>query len=122
MNPKPKADAQSFLPLKPVDLLVLMVLLDKDLHGYGLVREIAERTGGQVKLVPGNFYSILKRLMDSGLLDEAGEQPSDEPGKPARRVYRITALGKQVAAAEAQRLRGIVRDAEALNLIEGSGA
>ena len=71
MSLVPRPDPESFLPMKPVDLLVLMVLLDSDLHGYGIVREIGERTGGQVKLVPGNFYSILKRLMDSGVLDEA---------------------------------------------------
>ena len=45
MVAKKKVDPQSFLPVKPVDLEVLMVLLDGDLHGYGLVQEIAERTG-----------------------------------------------------------------------------
>ena len=113
---------EEFLPLKPVDLLVLMVLLDGDLHGYGIVQSINKRTGGQVKLVPGNFYAILKRLMDTGLLKEAGERPADDPGRPVRRYYRITRLGKRVAAEEARRLRVLVRDAEARDLIETSEA
>ena len=114
--------AEDFLPLKPVDLLVLMVLLDGDLHGYGIVQSINERTAGKIKLVPGNFYAILKRLMDSGLLEEAGERPSDDPGRPVRRYHGITRLGKQVAAEEARRLRVLVRDAEARDLIETSEA
>ena len=113
---------EEFLPLKPVDLLVLMVLLEGDLHGYGIVQSINERTSGQIKLVPGNFYAILKRLLDSGLLEEAGERPSDDPGRPVRRYYGITKLGKQVAAEEARRLRILVRDAEANDLIETSEA
>jgi len=113
---------EDYLPLKPVDLLVLLVLLDGDLHGYGIVQSISTRSGGQIKLVPGNFYAILKRLMDSGLLGEAGERPSDDPGRPIRRYYRITALGKRVAASEARRLQAIVRDAEAKDLIETSEA
>ena len=106
--------------MKPVDLLVLMVLLDGHRHGYGLVREIAERTGGQVKLVPGNFYSILKRLLDSGLLEDEGERPAEEPGRPDRRYYGITSLGRAVAAAEARRLQLLIREAESRHLIERS--
>jgi DNA-binding PadR family transcriptional regulator len=122
MVAKKKVDPQSFLPVKPVDLEVLMVLLDGDLHGYGLVQEIAERTGGRIRLVPGNFYSVLKRLMDTGLLREAGEKPSHDPGKPARRLYRITPRGKHVVIAETQRLQGIVRYAESKRLILPSDA
>ena len=66
-----KQNPEDFLPLKPVDFLILVLLTEGDGHGYGLVQEIANRTDGKVKLFPGNFYAILKRLIGEGLLQES---------------------------------------------------
>ena len=51
-----KTAAETFVPLKHVDFLVLLVLMEHDLHGYGIVKEIADRTRGQIRLEPGNLY------------------------------------------------------------------
>ena len=109
-----KSVIEDFLPLKPVDFHILMVLLDKKRHGY----DIAERTNGKLKLVPGNFYAMLNRLIDNGLIAEAAN--SGEADGVRRRYYRITPVGKRVAAAEALRLKELVEEAEARHLLQNS--
>jgi DNA-binding PadR family transcriptional regulator len=108
-------DARDHLPLKPVDLELLLALADEERHGYGLVQKIAEHTDGLVTLDPGNLYRVIKRLMERGLIAEAGHRHADDAGE-RRRYYRITALGGRVLAAELERLRALVnaRDTRAL--------
>ncbi len=108
---------QDLLPLKPVDFMVLLTLAAQEMHGYGLVAEIAERTEGKIRLVPGNLYAVLQRLRGRGLLDETDRRPAPDLDDQRRRYYAITALGRQVVAAEAERLRGLVGMAEAMELI-----
>jgi hypothetical protein len=50
------ADPQTLLPLKPVEYLLLLALVEAEQHGYALAKEIAERTDGVVTLEPGNLY------------------------------------------------------------------
>ena len=75
---------QDAIPLKPVDMLVLMTLSTEDRHGYGIVTDITERTSGSIKLVPGNLYSVLRRLMGEGLIDEATKAAARMLPEPAR--------------------------------------
>ena len=105
------------LPVKPVDLLVLMRLATGECHGYGIVMDIAEGTDGRVRLVPGNLYSVLRRLMTAGLIREADRRAVEEGLGKRRRYYSITPLGKRVLGAETQRLRELVLDAEALEIL-----
>ena len=51
----PDRDPQTFLPLRPVDMQLLLALADDELHGYGLVQAIADRTDGLIRLEPGNL-------------------------------------------------------------------
>jgi DNA-binding PadR family transcriptional regulator len=108
-------DARDHLPLKPIDLELLLALADEERHGYGLVQEIAAHTDGLVTLDPGNLYRVIKRLMESGLIAEAGQRHADDAGE-RRRYYRITTLGGRVLAAELDRLRALVnaRDTRAV--------
>jgi DNA-binding PadR family transcriptional regulator len=97
-------DPRTFLPLKPVDLELLLALARHDLHGYGLVQAIAAHTDGLVTLDPGNLYRVIKRLLAEGLIAE-----SDHDGAEAgRKYYRITTLGGRVLATELDRLRQLV--------------
>lgn len=110
-------DVDAHLPLKPVDFLVLMTLTRGDLHGYGIVMDIAERTDGRIELVPGNLYSVLHRLGEAGLIEESDRRPAPDLDDRRRRYYRLTALGRAVTSAEAARLRVLVGEAESLELI-----
>ncbi len=110
-------DVEDLIPLKPVDFMVLLTLAGRELHGYGIVAEIAERTESRIRLVPGNLYAVLQRLRSKGLLDETDRRPAPDLDDQRRRYYAITALGRCVVTAEAERLRGLVGMAEAMELI-----
>lgn len=101
-------DARALLPLKPVDLVLLLALVEGEQHGYALAGEIAERTEGVVRLEPGNLYRVIRRLVDDGLVDISQKRPVAELDDERRRYYRITAFGARVAALEVQRLRALV--------------
>jgi len=101
-------DPRDHLPLKPVDLELLLALADDDMHGYGLVQAIAAHTNGLVQLDPGNLYRVVKRLLAEGLVAEAGQRSAPDEGGERRRYYRITPLGGRVLTAELERLRLLV--------------
>ena len=100
------ADPRDFLPLKPVDLELLLALAGQDRHGYALVQAIAEHTDGLLVLDPGNLYRVIKRMLAEGLIAESDRETPD-PGE-RRKYYRITPLGGRVLAAELDRLRHLV--------------
>jgi DNA-binding PadR family transcriptional regulator len=104
------------LPLKPVDLELLLALAEGDRHGYALVRAIAQRTGGLLELDPGNLYRVIKRLLAEGLVAEAGGREAADAEGERRRYYRITPLGGRVLAAELERLRTLLNAPETRNL------
>jgi DNA-binding PadR family transcriptional regulator len=101
-------DLQALLPLKPVELELLLALVEQERHGYGLVLEIAHRTGGLIRLEPGNLYRVIKRLLDDGLVEESSRRATPDAADERRRYYRLTALGTRVTGAELQRLRTIL--------------
>ncbi|UCG88358.1 MAG: helix-turn-helix transcriptional regulator [Gemmatimonadota bacterium] len=109
MTKRDSERVEQLLPLKPVEFLVLLVLMDGERHGYGIVQDMAERTGGKVRLLPGNLYSVLRRLMHNGLLVESSRRPAKDLDDERRRYYRITAMGKKVLAADAERMRSLVQ-------------
>jgi DNA-binding PadR family transcriptional regulator len=100
-------DPSAHLPLKPVDLEILLALADGDQHGYGLVQAVAAHTEQLIVLDPGNLYRVIKRLLETGLVAESGHRAVEDVGE-RRRYYRITAFGERVLAAELERLRRLV--------------
>ncbi len=108
---------ESHLPLTPAAFQILLALVDRERHGYAIMREVAERTDGAVRLGPGTLYGSLKRLLERGLIEEGGERADPETGDERRRYYRITEFGLLVARAEARRLEGMVRAARQKKLI-----
>ena len=92
-----------------LDLLLLGILAGQPGHGYKVITELRERTGGFMDLQEGSVYPALHRLERNGLL------ASDwEPGGPRRRrVYRLTDRGRQALAAEHRDWRALVAAIEA---------
>ena len=103
---------EKFLPLKPHWFHVLLSLADGEQHGYGIMQEVLERTGGKVRLWPATLYGTLKRLMEADLIGESERRPSEDDD-PRRKNYRLTALGRRVLAAESERLEDLVREIRA---------
>lgn len=116
-------DVDALLPLKPQDYQILLVLVDTERHGYGMVKEIDRQTGGRIRLEPGNLYRSVRRLIRQGLIAESGRRPAPESDDERRRYYRITEHGRAVLTAETSRLRDVVAVAEArLALSKSEGA
>jgi DNA-binding PadR family transcriptional regulator len=100
---------KDFLPLKPHWFHVLLSLAGQDQHGYGVMQEVLERTGGKVRLWPATLYGTLKRLIEADLIEESDERPAPELDDARRRYYRLTRLGRRVLDAESARLEELVR-------------
>jgi DNA-binding PadR family transcriptional regulator len=105
-------DPSQSLPLTPALFHVLLALADGEKHGYAVLKEIEQRTSGQVVLSTGTLYGIIKRLLADGMIRESAAG-SDQ----RRTAYRLTAFGRKVALAEAERLRELVAAAEAKRLL-----
>jgi DNA-binding PadR family transcriptional regulator len=107
---------ESLLPLSPASFHILMALAEADRHGYAIIQAVLERTRGAVKLGAGTLYRTIQRLLDDGLVVEIDERPDPDEDDERRRYYRLTAFGRAVARAEAQRLADLVRLARASGL------
>lgn len=112
-------EAQTFLPLPPATFHILLAVADEDRHGYAILQDVAERTGGELRLSPGTLYRSIQRMLEQGLIVEPRERPSPEQDDPRRRYYRITPLGIVVARAETRRLSGLVRMARTRGFAAG---
>ena len=110
-----------FVELKPQWFQILLALADHDLHGYGIMNEVLERTDGRMRLWPATLYGSLKRMNERALIREvAGPQGSEENGRE-RRFYSLTETGRTALAEEARRLEAYVTVARARKVFERTG-
>ena len=101
-------DLASLLPLPSATFHILVALSDADRHGYGIMQEVAQRTGGRTKLNPGTLYTTIQRLLEKGLIVELHERRDPEEDDERRRYYRLTPAGRHVAQLELARLTELV--------------
>ena len=87
--------------LREPTYFVLVALLDGPLHGYAILKRVAELSNGRVTLSTGTLYGALDRLSGDGLV-VAG--PEEVVGGRARRAYTLTKVGRAAVTAEAERL------------------
>lgn len=121
-RPRAPSDAADLLPLSPVAFEILLALSGEDLHGYGIMKAVEERTDGATSLHAGTLYRALARLAETGLIEELEDRP-DPDADERRRYYRLTPLGRRAAAAEARRLESQVGAARAHGLLrDGTSA
>ena len=96
-----RRDPESLLPLTPAMFYVLVALADGETHGYAIMKDVGQLTGGAVTLSTGTLYGIIKRLLADGLVREIASSSKDDE---RRRSYELTPFGRDVARAEAARL------------------
>lgn len=103
------------------ELRVLMVLAAGPRHGYAIMKEITEGTGGRVRMGPSSLYSILEKFTARGLIEECpsstvmpAETTKDDR---RRRYYCLTGLGRDVAAGEVERLESLAGQARRAGLV-----
>jgi len=118
-------EVDAMLPLSPIDLQILLVLSQGEVHGYGLMKAVDEQSAGKVRLEVGSLYRVIKRLLGNGLIEETRPGAGDTAEKTAgrgpkpRRFYHVSEFGREVAAAEAGRLLEVLETARAQALIGG---
>lgn len=98
--------------LTPLMFQILVALSGGERHGYAILQEIEERTGGAFRVGAGTLYRAIKQLVDAGLMAETGR----DDGHAQRRTYRLTEAGRERAAADARVFREIAAWAEEAHL------
>ena len=96
--------AERHLPLSVPVYQILLSVSDRALHGYAVIQDVRDRTGGEVELTASTLYGALRRLLEAGMVDETEAPAGVEDDDPRRRYYAITPFGRRVARAEAERL------------------
>jgi len=109
-----KKSVEDHLPLSAAHFHVLLSLTEGPMHGYGVKREVEERTDGRIRLAAGSLYEGIQRLQRKELISEA-PAPEDPGAKGSSRwrFYGITPLGRQVLRAELARLEADIAIARA---------
>ena len=116
-------DPGDLLPLTPPVFHILVALSDGELHGYAIMRQVAEDTDGALQLGPGTLYGCLQRMLAADLIEESDWRPDPQLDDERRRYYRISNFGTRVVRAEAKRLAAAVTAARARRLLpKSSGA
>ena len=95
------SNPRALLPLTHLTYHVLLAMADRPLHGYGIIREVEQRTDGILRVEAGTLYAALKRMTQESLIE-----PVAEDGR--RRNYRLTEYGRAVLVAESDRLDRLV--------------
>jgi DNA-binding PadR family transcriptional regulator len=103
-------------PLSPATLHILLALAGGNLHGYGIIQEVARNTDGRYRLGPGTLYDNLKKLMDTGLVADAPKSAASTRKSAAvteddRRFYTLTKEGRAALTVEVDRLQSVVTQA-----------
>ena len=111
-----RAEVEALLPLPPATFHILVALADQDRHGYAIIQDVEERTGGSLRLSAGTLYRSIARMVEQGLIREVQVRPRALFDDARRRYYRVTPFGLAVARAEMRRLTELVRLARARGL------
>jgi len=102
-------------PLTESYFYILLCLWQGPKHGYGIMQQAQELTGGRVKIGSGTMYGAVSNMMKKGWIEECMDSSDGE----RRRSYRLTDEGKSILLAEYERLKELVSNAD--KLIGGNG-
>ena len=105
-------------PLASSTFHILVALADEPRYGLSIAEEVARYTNGKVQLGPGTLYNTIKKLLASGLVEEA---PLSDTDDPRRRYYAITSAGREAMQSEAARLAELVDVIRAKQLMPSRG-
>jgi DNA-binding PadR family transcriptional regulator len=104
-------DPSGFSPLPLATLHIVLALQDGEKHGYAIMGEVEEMSGGTVKMGPGTLYGSIKRMVADGLIEETAGRTDPALDDQRRRYYRLTGLGVAVCDVEVERLQALVERA-----------
>ncbi len=105
-------------PLTGTVFYVLLALAETPKYGLGIVQEVERQTGGEVKLGPGTLYNIIKKMLETGLIEEVSAEHRPMDDDPRRRYYGITEDGRFAFESEASRLASLVSAAKSVGALK----
>ena len=108
--------AEQYLPMKADEFHILLALEKSELHGYALLQEVQRASERRISTP---FSRKLTRLDAQGLLHETESRPAPEFDDERRRYFALTALGRQVLAAEARRLIALAGEERVIRVSRG---
>jgi len=108
-------------PMKPTHYLILLLLTEQPTYGVALMERLEARSHGAVRLNAGSLYRTLATLVDDGWVEPRREEARPEGAGAPRKIYGVTARGREALAAEARRQSDLLDSVRALDLLgEGS--
>ena len=107
-------------PLPSAAFQILLALVDEDLHGYGIMRQVADQTEGGMRLGPGTLYSSIKTLLEARLIEEVDARADAKSGEGRRRYYRLNSAGRKLVRSEAERIADLLRVARSKKILRGA--
>ena len=110
---------QKLHPLPSAAFQILLSLAGEDLHGYGIMRQVADQTDGRMRLGPGTLYSSIQTLLEGKFIEEVDQHEYARLGNERRRYYRLTSAGRKLARSEAERLADLLRVARTKKILRG---
>ena len=97
--------------------MILLAFAEAPAHGYEIRKRAEALSENTIKLDAGSLYRSIAHLLDIGLIEEEDPKSEVEITDARRRYYALTARGRELVAAEAQRLAGLVEHAALSGLI-----
>jgi DNA-binding PadR family transcriptional regulator len=88
-------------PISEPVLLILTSLANQPRHGYALIKDIDELSGGRVRLSTGTLYGALRRLLESAWIERFEQEDTSRE----KQAYRLTAAGREQLRLELDRMR-----------------
>lgn len=116
-RPVPRPEPEALLPLSEPVFQILISLAGQDLHGYAIMRDVEERTGGALLLSTSTLYGALQRMRRDGLVQRSDGRQNAPADDDRRRYWRITPFGGTVADAEARRIEKLARMVRGRNFL-----
>jgi DNA-binding PadR family transcriptional regulator len=112
--PKRKLD-----PLPAAAFQIMLALSDGELHGYAIMREVEEQSGGRLRLGPGTLYGSIQALLEGKLIEEVDKPGDTDERRERRRYYRLTAAGRKRTRSEAEKMADVLRVARSRKILRG---
>ncbi len=94
-----------YVPMTETGFYILLCL-QEEMHGYGVVQKVSNMTNGEIVLSPGTMYGSLSKMEKDGLIHFVGEEEK-------RKKYVITQLGREVLELEIRRIRRLYESCKA---------
>ncbi len=97
-----------YVPMTESGFYILYCLQEPQ-HGYGISQQVKKLTGGAVNISAGTMYGALSKMEADGLISFCREEEK-------RKLYQVTALGREILETEIRRIERLYRNSKGENV------